>query len=117
MSSPRHLKQVSNDTLDVVSMVRHQDVSEACIHDAPLVRLYNISCNSKMKHPIKLMWYVSTTSWSYVVRTPCLYYGLYYIYKLLCHDLHVEGFHVSFKYQIKHQHFLVPTKRETRGVV
>ena len=27
--------------------------------------------------------------------------GLYYALKLLCHDLNLEGFHVSFKYQIK----------------
>ena len=27
------------------------------------------------------------------------------------------GFHVSFKYQIKHQFFLVPTRRETIRVV
>ena len=43
--------------------------------------------------------------------------GLYYVFKLLCHDLHLVGFHVSFKYQIKHQIFLVPNRRETRGVV
>ena len=27
--------------------------------------------------------------------------GLYYAFKLLCHDLNLEGFHVSFMYQIK----------------
>ena len=31
--------------------------------------------------------------------------GPYYVFKLLCHYLYVVGFHVSFKYQIKHQIF------------
>ena len=82
-----------------------------------LVRLQDVSCNSQMKHPITSLWYVSTTSRSYVVVTPCLYYGLYYVFKLLCHDLHLVGFQVSFTHQIKHHIFLVPTRRETRGVV
>ena len=42
---------------------------------------------------------------------------LWYVFKLLCHDLHLVGFHVLFKYQIKHQNFVVPTRRETRRVV
>ena len=29
--------------------------------------------------------------------------GLYYVFKLLCHELNLVGFHVSFKYQIKHR--------------
>ena len=40
-----------------------------------------------------------------------------YVSKLLCHELNLVGFHVSFKYQIKHQFFLVPTSRETIRVV
>ena len=43
--------------------------------------------------------------------------GLYYVFKLLCHGLRLVGIHVSFKYQIKHQVFLVTTRRERRGVV
>ena len=43
--------------------------------------------------------------------------GLYYTFKLLCHNLHLVGFQVSFKYQIKHQIFLVPTKREANRVI
>ena len=82
-----------------------------------LVRPYDVSCNSQMKHPITSLWYVSTTSQSDAVATPCLYYGLYYVFKLLFHDLHLVGSHVSFKHQIKHHIFLVPTRRETRGVV
>ena len=31
--------------------------------------------------------------------------GLYYVFKLLCHDLHLVCFHASFKYQIKQQFF------------
>ena len=93
------------------------DVSVVPIHDVPLVRLYNVSCNSQMKHPITSLWYVSTTSRSYVVVTPCLYYSFNCVYKLLCHDLQRAGFHVSFKDKIKQRIFLVPTRMETRGVV
>ena len=81
------------------------------------VCLYKFSCNFQMKHAIMLLWYVSTTSRSYVFATPCLSYGLYYIFRLLCYDLHLVGFHASFTHQIKDHIFLVPTKRETRGVV
>ena len=42
--------------------------------------------------------------------------GLYYVSKLLCHELNLVSFHVSFKYQIKQQNFLIPTRRETRRV-
>ena len=63
------------------------------------------------------MWYVSTTSRSYVAVTPCLYYGLYYVFKLLCHDLHLVGFQVSFTHQNKQHIFLVTNRREARGVV
>ena len=91
-------------------MVRHQDVSMVRVHDVPIVRLYDVSCNSQTKHPITSQWYVSTTSQSYVVAMPCLYYGLCYVFKLLCHDLQLVGFHVSFKHQIKHHIFLVYTR-------
>ena len=40
--------------------------------------------------------------------------SLYCTLKLLCHNLHLVGFYVSFKYQIKHQIFLRPTRRETK---
>ena len=84
---------------------------------SPLVCLCDVSCNSQMKHPIKSLRYVSITSQSYVVATPCLYYGLYFVFKLLCHDLQLVDFHVSFKHHIKHHIFLVPTWRVKRGVV
>ena len=80
-TSPRHLKQVSNEKLNGVSVVRHQDVSVVLIHDVPLVHLCDVSCNSQMKHPITSLWYVSRNSRSYVVGTPCLYDGLYYAFK------------------------------------
>ena len=108
-TSPRRLKQVSNETPNDFSVVR--------IHDVLLVRLYAISWNSQMKHPTTSLWYVSITSRSYVVAAPCLYYGRYYVLKLPCYDLHLVGFHVSFKYQIKHQVFLLPTRRETRELI
>ena len=65
-------KQVINEIPIGVSVVRHQDVSAARIHHVPLVRLYDVSCKSQIKHQITLLWYVSTTSPSYVVATPYL---------------------------------------------
>ena len=51
-TSPRLLEQVSNEIAKDVSVVRHQDVSVVRIQDVPLVRLYDVSCKSLMKHPI-----------------------------------------------------------------
>ena len=90
------LHDVSNETLKYVLVVRYQDVSVIRIHDVPLARLYDVSYNSQMKHPLTSLWYVSPTSRSYVVEMRCLYYGLCYFFKLLCHDLHLVGLHVSF---------------------
>ena len=114
-TSSRRLKHVSNETPNDVSLVGHQDVSVVRIHDVPSVRLYDASCKSQMKHPVTLLRYVSTTS--QLLCRDALLVGLWYVFKLPCHDLHLEGFHVSFKYQIKHQNFVVPTRRETRRVV
>ena len=60
-TSPQRLKQASNETPNDVSVVR--------IHDFPLLRLYDVSCKSQTKHPITLLWYVSTKCRSYVVAT------------------------------------------------
>ena len=65
-TSTQHLKQVSNETPNDVSVVDHQDISVAHIHNIPFVHLYDVSCNSQMKHPITLLWYVSTVSQYYV---------------------------------------------------
>ena len=70
-TSPQRLRQVSNETPNNISVVRHQDVSVVRVLDVPLVRLYDVSCRSQMKHSITSLWYVSTTSQSYVVATPC----------------------------------------------
>ena len=70
--STRRLKQGSNETPNDVSVVHHQDVSVVHIHYVPLVCLCNVFCNSQTKHPITSLWYVSTTSWSYIVARPCL---------------------------------------------
>ena len=107
-------RYVSNETPNDVPVVRHQDVSVVRIHEVPLVRLYDVSCNFQMKHPITSLWYVSTTSQGYVVATACLYYRLYCVFKLLCHDHRLVGFHLSFKHQTKHH---IPTRRKKRGVV
>ena len=55
-----------------VSNESPNDVSVVCIRDVLLVRLWDISCNSQMKHPVRLLWYVSAMSPSYVVVAPCL---------------------------------------------
>ena len=49
-TSPRRLKQVSNETPNDVSVVCQQDVLGVRIHDAPLVRLYDVCCKFQMKH-------------------------------------------------------------------
>ena len=43
--------------------------------------------------------------------------GLYYIFKVLCHGFSLVRFYVSFKYHMKHQNFLGPTRRKTRREV
>ena len=117
-TSQRRRGYVSKETPNDVSVERRQDVSVVHLHDVllvcrddvsrgrnddvPSVRLHDVSNKSQMKHPITSLWYVSTASQSYVVATPCLYNGLYYVFKLLCH---IVGFHVSFKHQIKHHIF------------
>ena len=67
----RRLKKVSNKTLNDILVVRHKGVLVVRIHNVPLVRFYNLSCNRQMKNPITFLWYVSSTSRSYVVRTSC----------------------------------------------
>ena len=57
------LQQVSNETPNHVSVVR--------VCDVPLVRFYEISCNSEIEHPITSLRFVSTTSQSYFVATLC----------------------------------------------
>ena len=44
--SPRRLKQVWNETLNDISVVRHKDVLVVRVRDVPLVRLSDASCNS-----------------------------------------------------------------------
>ena len=85
------LKQVSNETLNDVLVIRHQDVSVVRIYEVPVVRLYDVSFKSQTKHPITLLWYVSTTT----RYRNALLVILYYVFKLLCHDFHLVGFHVS----------------------
>ena len=127
-TSQRRRGYVSKETPNDVSVERRQDVSVVHLHDVllvcrddvsrgrnddvPSVRLHDVSNKSQMKHPITSLWYVSTASQSYVVATPCLYNGLYYVFKLLCH---IVGFHVSFKHQIKHHIFKYPPGRKKRS--
>ena len=110
-TSQARLKWNTND----ISVERRQDVSVVRVHDVPLVRLYCVFCISQMKYPMTSLWYVSTMCRSYVVVMSLL--RSLQCFQITCHDLHLVGFHVSFKHQIKHHIFLVPTRRETRGVV
>ena len=48
----------------------------------PISTFCDVSCNSQMKYPITSVWYVSTTSPSYVVATPCLFYCVYYVFQI-----------------------------------
>ena len=114
-------QDVSVVRLHSVLLVCRDDVSRGRKGDGPSVCLHDVSNksqvkhpttpqwyatktsqwysgNSKMKHPITSVWYASTLSQSYVVVTPCLYYGLYNVFKSLDHDLQLVGFHVSFKH-------------------
>ena len=132
-------RYVSNKTPNDVSIERRQDVSVVCLNDVflecrddvswgsnndvPSLHLLDDSSKSKMKHPTIPPWYVTRTSqWYELVRLydvfsksemKHLLTSLWYV----VHDLHLEGFHLSFKYQIKNQIFLVPTRRETIRVV
>ena len=40
--------------------------------------------------------------------------GIYNVSNLLCHDIYLVGLHVSLKYEIKHETFLVLTRRERK---
>ena len=56
----------------------------------------------------------------HVSELPCRdawFVGFYYVFKLFSHCLHLVGFHISFKYQMRQQIFLVPIRRESRRVV
>ena len=96
-------------------------------NDAPSVRLHHVSNKSQMKHSTTSQWYVTktlsdtyprrpiTTSLRRLLEVPneapnnVAVVGLHhvselrccdglYIFKLLCHELNLVGFHVSFKY-------------------
>ena len=122
---------VSNETLNHVSMQYRQDVSVVCLHDVLLVchddvsREHNDDVTSARLHDVsnksETTDNVTVVRLHHVWELRCcdafLYYGLYYIFKLVSHDLHLVGFQVSFTCHVKHHIFLVPTRRETRGVV
>ena len=94
------LHVVSNETPNDVSVVRHQDVSVVRIHDVLFLRLYDISCKSEMKETAN---HVAVVRLHQVSQLRCR--DVLYIFELLCHELSLVGFHVSFRYQIKHQIF------------
>ena len=112
-TSPRRLQQVSNETPFDVSVVRRQDVSMVRIFAISLLRLYNVFFKSQMKHSITSLWH----GLDHVSELHCcdvLLVVLYYVFKLLCHYLDLVGLHVSLKYQMKHQNFLVPSREGSR---
>ena len=92
----RRHRYVSNETTNDFSVERRQDVSVVSLHDVLL------ECHDDDVPSVRL---------HHVSELGCCD-GLY-VFKLLCHELNLVGFHVSFKYQIKHQIFSVPTRRET----
>ena len=110
-TSPRCLKRVSNETPSDFSVVHHQSVSVVRIHDVPLACFCDVSCNSQKKHAL------ASPPRLGVMLSRCFVSRSYYVFNLLRHDLHLIGFHVSFKYQIQHQIFLIPTRMETIRVV
>ena len=65
------LRQVSNETPNDVSVVSHQKVSVVHIYDVLLARLFVVSCNSKLKHPLMLLSYISITYQNYNVAMHC----------------------------------------------
>ena len=92
-TSPRRLKQVSNETPNV-SVVRQQDVSMAHIRNVILVRPLQRSLLVPNETPGN----IAVVRLHHVLKIRChdaLLVGLYYIFKWLCHDLHLVGFHAS----------------------
>ena len=71
---PQRFRLVSNETPSDVMLVRRQDVSGVHLWDDAQERFNNISnvpnhyvsSKSQLKHPVKLRWYVSTTSLNYL---------------------------------------------------
>ena len=111
--SQRLRKYVSNETPNDVSVEHLQDVSMVRIHDAPLLHLYYISCNSQMKRPITCG--TSPTRLGVMLSRRLVSKSLLRFQVTLWWPPSGR-FHVSFKYKIKHQLFLVPPRRETRGI-
>ena len=114
--SSRCLKQVSNET------------PNECLIGTSLRRLngtyqrlpISMSPRRLLQVPNKTPNCVAGVRLCHVLELRCrdaLLVGLYYGFMILCHDLHLLGFHVSFKYQIKHQNFVVPTRRKATRVV
>ena len=113
----RHRRYVSNETPNDVSTGRPQDVSVVCLYNISLERTDDVSRGRNNDIPSVYLNDVSNNNVVVVCLRPvsellccnALLVSLYYFFKLLCHDLHLVGFHISFKYQIKNQIFLVPT--------
>ena len=59
-------------------------------HDVPLARLYNVSCKSQIKQPKNVV-VVCLHHVSELPFRDVLLVGLYYIFKLLCLNLHLVG--------------------------
>ena len=74
-------------------MIRHQDVSVVRILDVLLVRLHDVSCKSQKLNNVAV---VHIHPVSELRCCDALLIGLYYVFKLICHYLHLVGFHVSF---------------------
>ena len=105
---------------------RRDDVLTRPKNNVPSLRLCDVSNRYQIKYSTTSQWYVSVTSHYYISTTSsvsqnkapknfavvrlqhvlklCCCNGLY-VFKLLCQELNLVCFHVSFKYQIKLQIF------------
>ena len=91
-TSPRRLSGMYPWSLISTSLRRLLEIPNETLNNIVVVRLHQLRC------------------------CDALLIGLYNVFKLLCHELNLVSFQVSFKYQIKQENFLIPTRRETRRV-
>ena len=89
-----------------IFLERRDNISRGRNKDVPSVRLLDVSNMSQMEHPTMSPWYV----------TKIAVIGFQHVSELRCRDT-LLYFHDSIKYQIRHNIFLVPTRRETKRVV
>ena len=70
-TSHQYVSSTSLTSLKWNTQRRLSGTSPRRLNGTYLVSLYDISCKSQMKHSITPLWYVSTTSQSYIAATTC----------------------------------------------